>query len=148
MTTQKTQQTHSVEETIALGKAIGAQLHAGDIVTLNGDLGAGKTHFTKGVALSLCINEDITSPTFPILLEYEGTDVNGNQQTLLHFDFYRLESEEQLEDIGWYEFCESGAIVLVEWADMFPDALPDKRLDIYVTLGEDGTRTFTFTDKR
>ena len=130
---------NSEKLTIEFGKQLGLVLQAGDVLVLTGDLGAGKTHFTKGVAAALGITEQITSPTFPIVIEY-----NGGTLPLLHFDLYRLDKSEQLEDIAWYELIESGAVCLVEWGDKFPSELPDTYLELNFTVAKDGSRAITF----
>ena len=109
-------QTNSEEETSLLGEKIGALLKSGDIVTLTGDLGAGKTHFTAGAAKALGINDYITSPTFTIVNEYSGE--KGN---IYHFDLYRLSSYDDLLDIGFEEYADKEAIMFIEWPDCVPD---------------------------
>ena len=94
-----------------------------------------ETQFAKGFAAGLGVDDDITSPTFTILLEYVG-----DEMPLLHFDLYRLETERELEDIDFAGMLESGAVSLVEWGDKFPDALPEERLDVFIYVVEDGTR--------
>lgn len=109
-------ETNSEDETTALGGRIGAVLKPGDIVTLEGDLGAGKTHFTCGAAKALGINEYITSPTFTIVNEY-----NSGNIPLYHFDLYRISSYDELEDIGFDEYAGADAVLFIEWADRVPD---------------------------
>jgi tRNA threonylcarbamoyladenosine biosynthesis protein TsaE len=100
-------------------------LRAGDVVLLSGDLGAGKTQFVQGVARALGVAEgEVTSPTFNILLSYEGTATGGSPITLNHFDLYRLEKAEQLVDIDFAGVLESGGVCFIEWADKFPAAMP------------------------
>ena len=126
---------NNVEETINIGKEIAALLNPNDMLVLTGDLGAGKTHFTKGIAEAFGISDVITSPTFPIVVEY-----SGNNLQLLHFDLYRLEEAQQLEDIAWYELIESGAVCIVEWGDKFPQELPDDYLELHFSVCDDGSR--------
>lgn len=109
-------QTNSEEETFELGKKIGAILKAGDIVTLTGDLGAGKTHFTAGAANALNINEYITSPTFTIVNEY-----NSGAIPLFHFDFYRISSYDELIEIGFEEYLNKNGVIFIEWPDCVPE---------------------------
>ena len=109
-------QTNSEEETSALGEKIGSILKPGDIVTLTGDLGAGKTHFTAGAAKALGINEYITSPTFTIVNEYTDGSV-----PMYHFDLYRLSSFDDLADIGFEEYADKSAIMFIEWPDCVPE---------------------------
>lgn len=126
---------HSVEETMGVGAQLAADAKPDDCIVLTGDLGAGKTHFTKGFAAALGVKEDVTSPTFAIVEEYEGTKLR-----LLHWDLYRLEEDWELEDVDWYGLTESGAVSLVEWGDKFPDALPDDYLHVDIRVADDGTR--------
>lgn len=126
---------HSVEETMSVGAQLAADAKPDDCIVLTGDLGAGKTHFTKGFAAALGVKEDVTSPTFAIVEEYEGTKLR-----LLHWDLYRLEEDWELEDIDWYGLTESGAVSLVEWGDKFPDALPDDYLHVDIRVADDGMR--------
>lgn len=126
---------HSVEETMGVGAQLAADAKPDDCIVLTGDLGAGKTHFTKGFAAALGVKEDVTSPTFAIVEEYEGTKLR-----LLHWDLYRLEEDWELEDVDWYGLTESGAVSLVEWGDKFPDALPDDYLHVDIRVADDGMR--------
>lgn len=114
----------SLEETIALGKKIGSLLKPGMIITLNGDLGAGKTTFTKGIGQALGIQRVINSPTFTILKQYQGT------YQLSHFDAYRLEG--QSDDLGFEEIFDSEDVCVVEWPEFIADILPAARLDITI----------------
>ena len=108
--------TTSEAETTCLGTRIGSCLKAGDVVLLTGDLGAGKTHFTGGIARSLGIHDYITSPTFTVVNEYEGGTL-----PLIHFDIYRLGSYEELFEIGFEDYLERGGICVIEWADLIPE---------------------------
>ena len=128
-------ESRSVDETIAFGKALAVYAQPDDMVVLIGDLGAGKTHFSKGVAAGLGVDDEITSPTFNICIEYVG------RLPLLHFDLYRLEQEWELDDIDWYGLTESGAVSLVEWGDRFPNALPDDYLLVDIRVDVQGIRT-------
>ncbi|HPT83966.1 MAG TPA: tRNA (adenosine(37)-N6)-threonylcarbamoyltransferase complex ATPase subunit type 1 TsaE [Limnochordia bacterium] len=117
---------HSPEETKRLAAAVGELLQAGDLLNLSGELGAGKTLFVKGIAAALGIPEDVvTSPTFSIINEYQG---EGG--LLYHFDFYRLQDESELENIGCQDYFYGPGISVVEWGDLFPHHLPEERLDI------------------
>lgn len=126
---------NSVDETIDLGKNLASLMQANDCVVLSGDLGAGKTQFAKGVAAGLGVDDEITSPTFNILLEHVGDEL-----PLLHFDVYRLDEEEDLEDIDFFGLLESGGISLVEWGDKFAQAMPDERVDINIYVEDDESR--------
>lgn len=117
---------NSPEETMLAAKAVGELLLPGDLLNLNGELGAGKTLFVKGVAQALGIPaEVVTSPTFSILNEYEG---EGG--LLYHFDFYRLEDELELENTGYQDYFYGSGITVVEWGNLFEAHLPGERVDI------------------
>lgn len=127
--------TASPEETERAGEALGALVRAGDVVALTGDLGAGKTHLVQGMARALGAAERVTSPTFNLLLVHPGP------LPLYHFDLYRLEHEEQLEDIAFYETVESDGVSAIEWGDRFPASLPPDRLMVAIHReGETGRR--------
>jgi tRNA threonylcarbamoyladenosine biosynthesis protein TsaE len=133
--------TNSPEQTERIGKALGTLLEAGDVVLLSGDLGAGKTQFTKGIAAALGVKEAITSPTFNIMLEHEGADGT----VLRHFDLYRLEDESELDDIDYFGLLEDDAISVVEWGDKFSGALPLNCLIIDFELQDDSMRALHLT---
>ncbi len=103
-------ETHSAEETRAIGKTLGESLKAGDIVALTGELGAGKTVFAKGIAQGLGVTDEVASPTFTLLKTYEGSE------TLHHFDLYRIGDENELTHIGFYDTLGEGVCV-IEWAE-------------------------------
>ena len=128
----------SIDETMRLGRALAACSQADDCIVLNGDLGAGKTQFAKGFATGLGVDDEITSPTFNILLEYVGDEL-----PLLHFDLYRLEAADELVDIDFYGLLESGGVSLIEWGDKFESELPDERLDVEIRASEDDVREIT-----
>ena len=110
--------TSSPEQTEAVGEALAAQLHRGDVVAYYGGLGAGKTAFTRGLARGLGIQEPVTSPTYTIVNEY----LSGSMP-LFHFDMYRLSSSEELFDIGWEDYLARGGVCAVEWSENVEDAL-------------------------
>ena len=120
--------TTTTEETIALGARLGSALCAGDVLVLTGDLGAGKTQLTKGIARGMGITDDVTSPTFNILMVYEG-----GAMPLYHFDLYRLDDPDQLEDIGFYDALEGDGPCVIEWGEQFADEIGDERLDVFLT---------------
>ena len=124
--------TASTEETIALGERLGKELRAGDVLVLTGDLGAGKTQFTKGIAAGMGVVDDVTSPTFDILMVY-----GGEQMPLYHFDLYRLDDPDQLEDIGFYDALEGDGPCVIEWGEQFSDEIGSERLDVYLTRLDD-----------
>lgn len=111
--------THSEEETEALARRLAPQLRPGTVIAYTGDLGAGKTAFTRGLAEGLEITERVTSPTYTIVNEYTG------KIPLFHFDMYRLSSSEELFDIGWEDYLERGGILAVEWSERVVDAIED-----------------------
>jgi tRNA threonylcarbamoyladenosine biosynthesis protein TsaE len=109
----------SPEETVAFGSAYASRLSPGDVLALSGDLGAGKTHFVKGLAAGLGVSTPVTSPTFTLLHEYPGAGL-----PLYHFDFYRLETEEEVLAIGLDDYLSGDGIVVIEWAEKFAALLP------------------------
>lgn len=110
----------SPEAMIALGREMAGSLRAGSVLALQGGLGAGKTHFTKGVAQGLGCQLEVTSPTFTLVHEYRG-----GRLPLYHFDFYRMDSEQEVLRIGWDEYLDEDAVVVVEWPDKFPGLIPE-----------------------
>lgn len=111
-------ETHSPEQTEALGEALGKVLSPGAVVAYTGDLGAGKTAFTRGLAKGLGASEPVTSPTYTIVNEYLSGRI-----PLFHFDMYRLGSSEDLFDIGWEDYLERGGVCALEWSENVADAL-------------------------
>lgn len=103
-------------QTEEYGRMLGLSVKCGQIICLDGNLGAGKTHFTKGIAKALGIGDVITSPTFTIVNEYRSNGI-----LLLHFDLYRLESYDDLENIGFDEYMDQNAISVIEWSEKIPD---------------------------
>jgi len=122
--------THSAEETIALGRELALTLKGARIVILRGDLGAGKTTLVKGIAegLQAASQEDVTSPTFTLMHEFHGPEVN-----LYHVDLYRIETERELATLGLDElFAEKGNLVLLEWGEKFPRLLKERDVEIAI----------------
>ena len=103
--------TNYVEETLAAASQVAARLSAGDIILYEGDMGAGKTHFTKGNARYLGVDDEITSPTFALVNEYSGT------LPLFHFDLYRIESYDDLYAIGFFDYLDRGGVIAAEWSE-------------------------------
>lgn len=129
----------STAETIALGEKCGELLAAGDVLVLTGDLGAGKTQFTKGIARGMGITADVTSPTFTIEMVYEGSVM-----PLYHFDLYRLNDSSQLDDIGLFDAMESDGPTVIEWGEQFADDIGDDRVDVFISrLGGAGDANAT-----
>ena len=112
--------THSPEETELLGETLAKKLMGGEILAYRGDLGAGKTAFTRGLARGLGISDRVTSPTYTIVNEYEG-----GRLPLFHFDMYRLDSADELFDIGWEDYLLRGGVCAVEWSENVPEAMED-----------------------
>ncbi len=112
-------ETYSEEETYALGEEFGRKAFSGQVFTLIGDLGTGKTVFTKGLAAGLGITEPVVSPTFTILQIYEG-----GRLPFYHFDVYRISDVSEMEEIGFDEFVYGDGVSLIEWADQIADILP------------------------
>ena len=122
--------TNSPEETEKVGAALGNILAPGTVIAYRGDLGAGKTAFTRGLARGLGYPEPVTSPTYTIVNEYLG-----GRLPLFHFDMYRLRSSDDLWDIGWDDYLDRGGVCAVEWSENVADALEDA---IYVTIHKTG----------
>ncbi|MEF9841566.1 MAG: tRNA (adenosine(37)-N6)-threonylcarbamoyltransferase complex ATPase subunit type 1 TsaE [Raoultibacter sp.] len=127
--------TTSPETTKQLAATLAPFLRKGDVVLLSGDLGAGKTQFVQGVASALHASDSVTSPTFNLMLSYLDGDL-----PLYHFDLYRLETAEELEDIGYFETLEGDGVSFVEWGDKFPESTPYESLSITIFVDEAGVR--------
>ena len=127
--------TNSPEETEALGAALAQRLTPGTVIAYRGDLGAGKTAFTRGLARGLGVTEQVTSPTYTIVNEYIG-----GRMPLFHFDMYRLGSSDELFDIGWEDYLERGGVCAVEWSENVWDALEDPIVITVFRLDEDTRR--------
>ncbi len=117
----------SPEDTFQIGMRLGKLAEAGDVYTLTGDLGVGKTVFTKGFAKGLGIEESVNSPTFTILQIYEG-----GRLPLYHFDVYRIGSVEEMEETGFEEYIMGDGVSLIEWADLIEEILPRKRTRVLI----------------
>ena len=127
--------THSPEETEAVGAALAKILPAGAVIAYEGDLGAGKTAFTRGLARGLGYAEPVTSPTYTIVNEYLG-----GRLPLFHFDMYRLRSADDLWDIGWEDYLDRGGICAVEWSENVEEALEDFILVNIEKTGDESRR--------
>lgn len=130
-------ETWSPEETFQLGRRLGEQAQPGQIYTLSGDLGVGKTVFTKGVAAGLGIREPVSSPTFTIVQEYYD-----GRLPLYHFDVYRIEDPEEMEEIGYDDYFFGDGVCLIEWADRIRELLPEHL--IRVTIEKDPEKGFDY----
>jgi tRNA threonylcarbamoyladenosine biosynthesis protein TsaE len=124
----------SAEETLAAGEKIGKRLHKGSIVALEGGLGAGKTQLTKGIALGLGIHEEITSPTYTIISEYDGSI------PLFHIDTYRLKGSDDFINIGAEELLYGNGVCVIEWSNIVADMLPEKKVSVKIKILDDGKR--------
>ena len=127
--------THSPEETEALGEKLGKILTPGTILAYRGDLGAGKTAFTRGLARGLGCQEAVTSPTYTIVNEYLG-----GRLPLFHFDMYRLHCADDLFDIGWDDYLDRNGICAVEWSENVTEAMEDPITITIEKLGENSRR--------
>ena len=123
---------NNADETYRLGKYIGERLSKGAVLSLNGDLGAGKTHMTKGIAEGMGIKDYITSPSFTILNTYEG-DI-----PLYHFDVYRIDDIREMYEIGFEEYLYGEGVCVIEWGNMVSELLPDDTIKLFIVkLGDD-----------
>ncbi|AND37891.1 MULTISPECIES: tRNA (adenosine(37)-N6)-threonylcarbamoyltransferase complex ATPase subunit type 1 TsaE [Cytobacillus] len=120
------------EDTMAFSERLGSLLQPGDVLALEGDLGAGKTTFTKGLAKGLNITRNVNSPTFTIIKEYQG------RLPLYHMDVYRV--EDSFEDLGFDEYFEGNGVTVVEWAHLVKEQLPEELLTIYLYLDDNDSR--------
>ncbi|MEH7121982.1 tRNA (adenosine(37)-N6)-threonylcarbamoyltransferase complex ATPase subunit type 1 TsaE [Bacillus sp. JJ1532] len=127
------------DDTMEFSKRLATLLQPGDVIALEGDLGAGKTTFTKGLAIGLEINRNVNSPTFTIIKEYQG------RLPLYHMDVYRV--EDSFEDLGFDEYFEGDGVTVVEWAHLIESQLPAELLTISLFLGENGSRRFVLEPK-
>lgn len=134
--------TRTEEETIALGAKLAGQWPRPCVVLLIGDLGAGKTTFTKGIAegLGAARADDVSSPTFPLIHEY------GEAGELYHVDLYRLDTEAEVESLGLDDLFARPAVVVLEWAERFPRLMPRDRIEIRITMQDDDSRLIVVTD--
>ena len=131
--TEKIYETYSPEETHALGKRLGAEAKPGDVYTLVGDLGVGKTVFTQGIAEGLGITEPVSSPTFTIVQVYDE-----GRLPLYHFDVYRIADSDEMYEIGYEEYVYGDGVSVIEWPQLIDDILPENRYD--VTISKDYSR--------
>lgn len=120
--------TNSSDETFALGCRLGKILTAGMVVALNGQLGAGKTLFAQGIARGIGVREAVSSPTFTLIQEYQG------RFPLYHFDFYRLDRPEELENLGYEEYIYGEGVCVIEWAEKFSFMLPQELLEVCLKI--------------
>lgn len=129
--------TYSEKETIEIAQNLESEKFPNMVICLEGDLGSGKTIFTKGFAQALGIEETVTSPTFNIIKEY-----TSGEMPLYHMDVYRLDGD--ISDIGVEDYYKKNGVTIIEWADTIKDYLPDERLDIKIKVIDEDTRVLTF----
>ena len=129
--------TASAQETERLGQRLGQRLKPGAVIAYSGDLGAGKTAFTRGLSRGLGIEDPITSPTYTIVNEYPG------KIPLFHFDMYRLGSSEDLFDIGWEDYLSRGGVCAVEWSENVPEAFDGSEIRVSIEKCSDNARKIT-----
>jgi tRNA threonylcarbamoyladenosine biosynthesis protein TsaE len=129
-----------VGETMALGRRLGNLLFPGAVVSLVGQLGAGKTHFVRAIALGLGLKQEraVTSPTFVLVQEYQG------RLPIYHFDAYRLHAEQEFHDLGAHEYFQGQGVCLIEWGDRVAGALPEELLQVTLTISGATARRFHF----
>ena len=120
------------ESTIALGEVLGTLLGEGDVLVLTGDLGAGKTQLTKGIARGMGVTDDVTSPTFTIEMVYQGSKL-----PLYHFDLYRLDGPDQLDDTGLFDVLGSDGPCVIEWGEQLAEQIGDERVDVFLSRLDD-----------
>lgn len=145
--------THSPEETIALAKRIGEKLKAGDCIAYRGDLGAGKTTFTRGIALGMGLGDCVTSPTFALVHDYGEPPLAGASQCaangekvsakLVHFDMYRIMDENELETTGFYDYPQDECVFAIEWSENIDAALPANTMHLNLERTGDEDRRIT-----
>lgn len=129
--------THSEEETVLLGKKLGEKLKKSDVVALDGTLAAGKTYFTKGIALGLKIQEEITSPTFTVISEYLG------RLPLYHMDIYRLAGEEDFLNIGAEDMLYGNGVCVIEWSEKIREILPKNTISVKISINSNNSRSIS-----
>ena len=130
--------TFSPEETVRLGEKIGGLLQGGDIIAYRGGLGAGKTTITRGISIGMGLGDEVCSPTFALVNEY-----HGEKLTLYHFDMYRINSAEDLETTGFYDYMDDDSVLAVEWSENIEDELPEDCIRINIRRVDDESRIIT-----
>ncbi len=136
--------TCSPEETIAAGKRIGALLRGGDVIAYKGGLGAGKTTFTRGLAIGMGLPDEVHSPTFALVNEYRG-----GGKTMYHFDMYRIMNAEALETTGFYDYMSDSSVIVCEWSENISECLPEDTITVTIEYkGENEREIFLEGDER
>lgn len=133
--------TSSPEETIEAGKKLGSRLTGGEVIAYKGGLGAGKTTFTRGLALGMGLEDNVSSPTFAIVNEY-----HGNGLSLYHFDMYRISGGEALETTGFFDYMSDSAVIAAEWSENIEDELDGNTLTLTIESVGEEQRKITLTD--
>jgi tRNA threonylcarbamoyladenosine biosynthesis protein TsaE len=126
---------HGPKETRAIGRELSLALPENSVIGLSGDLGAGKTEFVKGIAEGLGATDPVTSPTFTLVHEYRS-----GRLPLFHMDFYRLETEKELDEIGFDDYLREPGICAIEWADRFPDRIPRDAIRVEIEISSRNER--------
>ena len=137
--------THSPEETHSFGMEFSAKLSRGDCVALTGDLGSGKTCLAQGICKGLGVSDQVTSPTYILINEYEGRDTKGLPFPVYHFDLYRLGTPQELVELGCDDFFYGSGICLIEWAELAGGLLPENTTTIQIETSRVNQRTFNIT---
>ena len=140
----KVYKTSSAAETIALGEEIGRRLKGGDLIAYSGGLGAGKTTITRGISIGMGLGDEVTSPTFALVNEYRG-----DRLSLIHFDMYRINSADDLETTGFFDYMDEDTVLAVEWSENIADCLPKNIITVAIeNIGEDMRRIEVKGDER
>jgi len=133
----------SEQETIAFGKNFASQLQQNDVVALFGDLGSGKTRFTRGICSAFGVQQHVASPTFTIVNEYDGS-----KEKIFHFDLYRLNSSQEIFQLGFNDYINNNGICIIEWAERAEELLPQQRFDVYFSLGKNENERIIKIEKK
>lgn len=136
-----TYKTNSPEETILLARKAGERIKSGETIAYFGSMGAGKTTFTRGLAIGMGLADEVTSPTFSLVNEYRD---RSGRVVLAHFDMYRIHGGEELDVTGFYDYLDSGSAVAVEWAENVIDGIDEPYIRITINRIDDNTREITF----
>ena len=132
-------ESESPDETRLIASEFARNLRAGTVLSLVGDLGAGKTEFVKGLAIGLGVENEVTSPTFTVVHEYRG-----GRLALFHMDFYRLNEERELDEVGFDDYLMAGVVCAIEWGDKFPKRLPPDSVTVRFIIHGNDKRTIVW----